>query len=176
MQKACPPGCCWPSLSSSACWRANRSASLLWRDRWRTWCRTASSWGARSKTSRVTAPCTLLRHPVQWPKVCVQSEAVAHVWLYYIYTCCFYSHLLCHFPTAPRPSKVQQSESKSRKRERPSCSSSDSSDSGSEGSESSEVSAASSEHRRKKHHKDKKRSKKGKDYSRKRGNNHTLLS
>ncbi|XP_073343886.1 uncharacterized protein [Pagrus major] len=69
---------------------------------------------------------------------------------------------------APRPSKVQQSESKSRKRERASCSSSDSSDSGSEGSESSEVSAASSEHRRKKHHKDKKRSKKGKDYSRKR--------
>ncbi|XP_036935286.1 coiled-coil domain-containing protein 106-like isoform X3 [Acanthopagrus latus] len=69
---------------------------------------------------------------------------------------------------APRPSKVQQSESKSRKRERPSCSSSDSSDSGSEGSESSEVSAASSEYRRKKHHKDKKRSKKGKDYSRKR--------
>nr|XP_046227982.1 coiled-coil domain-containing protein 106-like isoform X2 [Scatophagus argus] len=69
---------------------------------------------------------------------------------------------------APKPSKVQHSENKSRKRERASCSSSDSSDSGSEASDSSEVSAASSEHRRKKHHKDKKRSKKGKDYSRKR--------
>ncbi|XP_074550078.1 coiled-coil domain-containing protein 106-like [Halichoeres trimaculatus] len=68
---------------------------------------------------------------------------------------------------APKPSKVH-SESKSRKRERVSCSSSDSSHSASEESDSSEVSAASSEHRRKKHHKDKKRSKRGKDYSRKR--------
>ncbi|KAM6900394.1 coiled-coil domain-containing protein 106-like [Xenentodon cancila] len=69
---------------------------------------------------------------------------------------------------APKPSKVQHSESKSRKRERASSSSSSSSDGGSEASDSSEASAASSEHRRKKHHKDKKRSKKGKDYSRKR--------
>ncbi|XP_058502897.1 coiled-coil domain-containing protein 106-like [Solea solea] len=69
---------------------------------------------------------------------------------------------------APKPSKVQHSENKSRKRERVSSSSSDSSDSGSEASESSEVSAASGEHKRRKHHKDKKRSKKGKDYSRKR--------
>ncbi|XP_034562276.1 coiled-coil domain-containing protein 106-like [Notolabrus celidotus] len=69
---------------------------------------------------------------------------------------------------APKPSKVQHSESKSRKREKVSCSSSDSSRSGSEVSDSSEISAASSEHRRKKHHKDKKRSKKGRDYSRKR--------
>ncbi|XP_034005197.1 coiled-coil domain-containing protein 106-like [Trematomus bernacchii] len=69
---------------------------------------------------------------------------------------------------APRHSKVQHSESKSRKRERVSSCSSDSSNSASEASGSSEFSAASSEHRRKKHHKDKKRSKKGKDYSRKR--------
>ncbi|XP_032407294.1 coiled-coil domain-containing protein 106-like isoform X1 [Xiphophorus hellerii] len=68
---------------------------------------------------------------------------------------------------APKPSKMQHSENKSRKRERAS-SSSASSDSGSEASDSSDVSAASSEHRRRKHHKDKKRSKKGKDYSRKR--------
>ncbi|XP_047205834.1 coiled-coil domain-containing protein 106-like isoform X2 [Girardinichthys multiradiatus] len=69
---------------------------------------------------------------------------------------------------APKSSKVQHSENKSRKRERASSSSSASSDSGSEVSDSSEISAASSEHRRKKHHKDKKKSKKGKDYSRKR--------
>ncbi|KAK9527523.1 hypothetical protein VZT92_014078 [Zoarces viviparus] len=69
---------------------------------------------------------------------------------------------------APKPSKVQHSENRSRKRERASSCSSDSSDNGSEASGSSEVSVASSEHRRKKHHKDRKRSKKGKDYSRKR--------
>ncbi|XP_010765885.1 coiled-coil domain-containing protein 106 isoform X2 [Notothenia coriiceps] len=69
---------------------------------------------------------------------------------------------------APRHSKVQHSESKSRRRERVSSCSPDSSDSASEASGSSEFSAASSEHRRKKHHKDKKRSKRGKDYSRKR--------
>ncbi|XP_030611901.1 coiled-coil domain-containing protein 106-like isoform X2 [Archocentrus centrarchus] len=69
---------------------------------------------------------------------------------------------------APKLSRVQHSESKSRKRERASSSSSSSSNSSSEASDSSEMSAASSEHRRKKHHKDKKRSKKGKDYSRKR--------
>ncbi|XP_026217289.1 coiled-coil domain-containing protein 106-like [Anabas testudineus] len=69
---------------------------------------------------------------------------------------------------APKPSKVQHTETKSRKRERASSGSSNSSDSSSEASDSSEVSAASSEHRKKKHHKDKKRSKKGKDYSRKR--------
>uniref|UniRef100_A0A1A7XQG5 Coiled-coil domain containing 106 n=1 Tax=Iconisemion striatum TaxID=60296 RepID=A0A1A7XQG5_9TELE len=69
---------------------------------------------------------------------------------------------------AHKSSKVQHSESKSRKRERASSSSLGSSDSGSEGSDSSGMSAASSEHRRRKHHKDKKRSKKGKDYSRKR--------
>ncbi|XP_029979338.1 coiled-coil domain-containing protein 106-like [Sphaeramia orbicularis] len=68
----------------------------------------------------------------------------------------------------PRPSKVQHSENKSRKRERASSSSAGSSGSGSEASDSSEMSAASSEHKRKKHHKDKKRTKKGKDYSRKR--------
>ncbi|TWW70729.1 Coiled-coil domain-containing protein 106 [Takifugu flavidus] len=70
---------------------------------------------------------------------------------------------------APKPSKGQHSDGKSRKRERASCSSSDGSPSGSEASDSSEASAASSEHRRKKHHKEKKRSKKTKDYSRKRG-------
>ncbi|XP_056868857.1 coiled-coil domain-containing protein 106-like [Takifugu flavidus] len=69
---------------------------------------------------------------------------------------------------APKPSKGQHSDGKSRKRERASCSSSDGSPSGSEASDSSEASAASSEHRRKKHHKEKKRSKKTKDYSRKR--------
>ncbi|XP_041669609.1 coiled-coil domain-containing protein 106-like isoform X2 [Cheilinus undulatus] len=69
---------------------------------------------------------------------------------------------------APKASKVQHSENKSKKRERVSCSSSDSSNSDSAESDSSEVSAASSEHRRKKHHKDKKRSKKGRDYCRKR--------
>lgn len=69
---------------------------------------------------------------------------------------------------APKFSKVQHAENKSRKRERASSSSSAGSDSGSEGSDSSEVSAASSEHKKKKHHKDKKRGKKGKDYSRKR--------
>ncbi|XP_020489295.2 coiled-coil domain-containing protein 106 isoform X2 [Labrus bergylta] len=69
---------------------------------------------------------------------------------------------------APKSSKMQHSENKSRKREQVSCSSSDSSKSHSEASESSEMSAASSEHKRRKHHKDKKRSKKGKDYSRKR--------
>ncbi|XP_034022216.1 coiled-coil domain-containing protein 106-like [Thalassophryne amazonica] len=69
---------------------------------------------------------------------------------------------------APKPSRMQQSENKSRKRERASSSSSASSDSGSEASDSSEVSAASSEQKRKKHHKDKKKGKKGKDYSRKR--------
>lgn len=69
---------------------------------------------------------------------------------------------------APKSSKVQQSDGKSRKRERASSASSGCSDSGSEASDSSDVSAASSEHRRKKHHKDKKKSKRGKDYSRKR--------
>ncbi|CAJ1082669.1 coiled-coil domain-containing protein 106-like [Xyrichtys novacula] len=69
---------------------------------------------------------------------------------------------------APKSSKGQHSENKSRKRERVSCSSSDSSNSSSEESDSSEVSAASSDHRKKKHHKDKKRSKRGRDYTRKR--------
>lgn len=78
------------------------------------------------------------------------------------------------FCAAPKPSKAQHSESKSRKRERVSCSSSDGSQSGSEASDSSEVSAASSEPRRKKHHKEKKRSKKAKDYSRKRGSNRSI--
>lgn len=71
-------------------------------------------------------------------------------------------------PVTEAPKAKVHSESKSRKRERVSCSSSDSSHSASEESDSSEVSAASSEHRRKKHHKDKKRSKRGKDYTRKR--------
>lgn len=96
--------------------------------------------------------------------------------------CSYFSFLNtqgCSFPThnilfrccgaALKPGKAQHSESKSRKRERASCSSSDGSQSGSEASDSSEVSAASSEHRRKKHHKEKKRPKKAKDYSRKRG-------
>lgn len=74
----------------------------------------------------------------------------------------------CSVSKAPKPSKLQHSESKSRKREKASSSSSASSDSGSEAFDSSEMSAASSEHRRRRHHKDKKRSRKGKDYSRKR--------
>ncbi|XP_029934973.1 coiled-coil domain-containing protein 106-like isoform X2 [Myripristis murdjan] len=69
---------------------------------------------------------------------------------------------------AHKTSKVQHSETKSRKRERASSSSSVSNDSGSEASGSSEVSAASSEHKKRRHHKDKRRGKKGKDYSRKR--------
>ncbi|XP_071751607.1 uncharacterized protein LOC139908708 [Centroberyx gerrardi] len=69
---------------------------------------------------------------------------------------------------APKTSKVQHSETKSRKRERASSSSSVSNGSDSEASGSSEVSAASSEHKRRRHHKDKRRGKKGKDYSRKR--------
>lgn len=92
--------------------------------------------------------------------------------------CSFPTHdiIFCCFGAAPKPSKAQHSESKSRKREQVSCSSSDGSQSGSEASDSSEVSAASSEHRRKKHHKEKKRSKKAKDYSRKRGSSHSVGS
>lgn len=67
-----------------------------------------------------------------------------------------------------KTSKVQHSDTKSRKRERASSSSSVSNGSDSEASGSSEVSAASSEHKRKRHHKDKRRGRKGKDYSRKR--------
>lgn len=73
MWKACLRRCCSPSPSSSACWRANRSASLHWRDRWRTWCRTASSSGRRLRTLPAAAPCRL-HHPVHCLKVCVWSE------------------------------------------------------------------------------------------------------
>lgn len=164
-QRACPPGCCWPWPSCSACWRTNRSVSLHWRNRWRTWCRTASSSGARLKTSPVTAPCPPLHLPVHSLKVSVRSDHMSDLhWLDTVVNVVF-----CWSYAAPRHSKVQHSESKSRKRERVSSCSPDSSDCASEASGSSEFSAASSEHRRKKHHKDKKRSKRGKDYSRKRG-------
>lgn len=81
--RACPRGCCWPSRSCSACWRANRSASPHWRNRWRTWCRTASFCAARLITSQAIAPRQRSLHRVQQLKVSDWTEAV---WSFYLKT------------------------------------------------------------------------------------------